>query len=93
VAVFHPIVLPAARLAAIQITQFAHRRWNRFHQCRTVSWQMSIPRSKSRSSTFRRLSGKQTYIMITRRITSGDELKQRNGLGGLYLDLRDILRS
>ena len=38
---------------------------------------------KSRSSTFRKLSGKRTYIITTRRITSGDELKQRNGLAGL----------
>jgi hypothetical protein len=30
--------------------------------------------------------------MTTRRITSGDELKQRNGLGGLALDLLDIPR-
>ena len=30
---------------------------NRFHHNRTVSWQMSIPRSASRSSTFRSDSG------------------------------------
>ena len=48
---------------------------NRFHHIRTVSWQMSIPRSQGRSSTFRKLSGKRTYIITTRRITSGDELK------------------
>jgi len=29
-------------------------------------------------------------IITTRRITSGDELKRRNGLGGLALDLRLI---
>jgi hypothetical protein len=34
-----------------------------------------VPRSKSRSSTFRNESGKRTYIMTPRRITSGDELK------------------
>jgi hypothetical protein len=28
-----------------------------------------------------------TYIITTRRITSGDELKRRNGLGGSALDL------
>jgi hypothetical protein len=36
---------------------------------------MSIPRSNSRSSTFRKLSGNRTYIITTSRITSGDELK------------------
>ena len=36
--------------------------------------------SKSRSSTLRGDSGKQMYIITTRRITSGDELKYRNGL-------------
>ncbi|MEO6716698.1 MAG: hypothetical protein ABIM50_05555 [Novosphingobium sp.] len=30
---------------------------------------------------------KRTYIMTTSRMTSGDELKQRNGLGGFALDL------
>ena len=48
---------------------------NLFHQSRTVSWQMSMPRSNSRSSTFRRHSGNRTYIITTRRITSGEELK------------------
>jgi hypothetical protein len=36
---------------------------------------MSMPRSASRSSTFRSDSGYFTYIITTRRITSGDELK------------------
>gem|GEM_PF-3447350 len=63
---------------------------NLFHQNRTVSWQRSIPRSKRKSSTFRSDNGKRTYIITTRRITSGEELKRRNGLGGLALDLRLI---
>ena len=63
---------------------------NRFHQKRIVSWQTSMPRSNSRSSTFRRESGNRTYIMTTSRMTSGDELNRRNGLGGLALDLRLI---
>ena len=46
---------------------------NRFHHIRTVSWQMSMPRSNSRSSTFLRLSGYFTYIITTKRITLGDE--------------------
>ena len=54
-----------------------------FHYSPTVSWQMSMPRSNSKSSTFRRLSGKRTYIMTTRRITSGEEWKYRNGFAGL----------
>ena len=48
---------------------------NRFHQNRTVSWQMSMPRSNSKSSTFLSDSGNRTYIMTTSRITSGEELK------------------
>src|SRR5208282_4901918 len=53
---------------------------NRFHQNRTVSWLMSIPRSAKRSSTLRSDSGYFTYIITTRRITSGELLKYRNGL-------------
>ena len=44
---------------------------------------MSMPRSASRSSTLRKLSGKRTYIITTRRMISGDELKYRNGDIGL----------
>ena len=36
--------------------------------------------------SFRNDSGKRTYIITTRRMTSGDELKQRNGLGDFALD-------
>ena len=53
---------------------------NRFHQNRTVSWLMSIPRSASKSSTLRSDSGYLTYIITTRRMTSGELLKYRNGL-------------
>src|SRR5580704_264120 len=38
---------------------------NRFHQNRTVSWLMSIPRSANRSSTLRSDSGYRTYIITT----------------------------
>ena len=62
-------------------------------QSRTVSWQMSIPRSNSRSSTFRSDSGNRMYSITTSRMTSGDEFKQPNGLGGLALDLRVIQAS
>ena len=47
-------------------------------------------RSASRSSTFRRDSGYFTYTITTSRISSGELLKQRNGFGGLALDLRLI---
>ena len=59
---------------------------NPFHHIRAVSWQMSMPRSNSRSSTFRNDSGNRTYIITTKRITSGDELNRRNGRGGLARD-------
>jgi hypothetical protein len=55
-------------------------RSKRFHQNRTVSWLMSIPRSARRSSTLRSDSGYRTYIITTRRMTSGELLKYRNGL-------------
>jgi hypothetical protein len=45
----------------------------RFHQYRTVSWQTSIPRSNSKSSTLRSDSGNRTYSSTTSRITSGEE--------------------
>src|SRR3546814_2239374 len=50
---------------------------NRFHQNRTVSWQMSMPRSNSRSSTWRSDSGNRAYIITVRRITSGELLKAK----------------
>jgi len=50
-----------------------------------VSWQISTPRSNSRSSTLRSESGYRTYIVTTSRITSGEESNQRNGLGGLVM--------
>src|ERR1039458_5764718 len=53
---------------------------NLFHQNRTVSWLMSIPRSHSRSSTLRSDSGYFTYIITARRIMSGELLKYRKGL-------------
>ena len=53
---------------------------NRFHQNLTVSWLMSIPRSARRSSTLRNDSGYLTYIITTKRTTSGELLKYRNGL-------------
>ena len=40
-----------------------------------------MPRSCSLSSTFLNESGNRTYIITAERITSGDLLKYRNGLG------------
>ena len=48
---------------------------NLFHQYRTVSWHMSIPRSNSRSSTLRSDNGNRTYIITTSLMIAGDELK------------------
>lgn len=57
----------------------AHLTGNRrpilFHLKRTVSWLISMTRSNCRSSMLRSNSGKLSYIITTRRITSGDELK------------------
>jgi hypothetical protein len=46
-----------------------------------------------RSSTLRNDRGNRAYIITTKRITSGDELKYRNGLGGFALDLRLVRAS
>ena len=51
---------------------------NRFHQNRTVSWLMSIPRSAKRSSTLRGDSGYFTYISTARRIISGELCARRH---------------
>jgi len=64
---------------------------NRFTHVRTVSWQMSMPRSKARSSTLRNDRGKRTYSITTIWITSGELSNQLNGLAGL--GLRAILPS
>ena len=57
--------------------------WLRQVNLSAPSWQMSMPRSKSRSSTLGSDSGYLTYIMTTSRITSGEESNQRNGPSGL----------
>lgn len=51
------------------------------HQKRTVSWLTSMPRSNSRSSTFRSESGNRIYNITARRMISGlvfDVLKWRS---------------
>jgi hypothetical protein len=52
---------------------------------------MSIPREQQVLNVPQRQRNR-TYTITTRRITSGDELKQRNGEGGLARDLRLILK-
>jgi len=52
---------------------------NLFHQVRTFSWLISMPRSWSKSSTCRSESGNRTYIVTAKRMISGDVLKYRNG--------------
>ena len=57
----------------------ANIRPNLFHQNRTVSWLISIPRSCKRSSTFLSDKGNRTYIITARRKISGLVLKCLNG--------------
>lgn len=59
-----------------------------FHANRTVAWQMSLPCSNNRFSSFRGGNAHRAYLIATSRITSGDELKRRNRPGGSALDLR-----
>src|SRR5271169_2082224 len=64
---------------------------NRFHQNRTVSWLISMPRSANRSSTLRSDKGYLTYIMTTRRMTSrAIEIAERVA-HGLKLDAAGFL--
>ena len=55
---------------------------NRFHQNRTVSWLMSIPRSAKRSSTLRSDSGYFTYISTARPCFIIDAKPERQTLLG-----------
>ena len=52
---------------------------NLFHQNRTVSWLILMPRSCRRSSTLRSESGKRTYSITAKRMISGLVLKYLNG--------------
>lgn len=76
---------PRMRSTRRRRTSLANIGPNLFHQNLTVEWLRSIPRSKSRCPTFRSDNGNRMYISTTRRITSGDELKYRNGLSDLAL--------
>lgn len=66
---------PRMRLTRCRRMSVANIGPKRFHQSRTVSWQTSIPRSKSRSSTLRNDSGNRTYNITASRMISGEELK------------------
>jgi hypothetical protein len=48
---------------------------NLFHQNQNVSWLISMPRSCSRSSTFRSDNGNRMYIITARRMICGLVLK------------------
>lgn len=50
---------------------------------------MSMPRSNTRSSTLRNDSGKRMYIITTRRMISGDELRYWNWLTDLLISRLD----
>nr|WP_277979002.1 hypothetical protein [Sphingomonas phyllosphaerae] len=63
------------RLTRWRRTSSANSAPHLFHHSLTVQWQMSIPRSNSRSSTFRSGSRKRTYISTISLITYGEELK------------------
>ena len=52
---------------------------NLFHQNRTVSWLISMPRSCISSSKLRSESGKRTYSITARRMISGLVLRYLNG--------------
>ena len=52
---------------------------NLFHQTRTVSWLISMPRSCRRSSTLWSESGNRTYSITAKRMISGLVLKYLNG--------------
>ena len=72
------------RIDRIRLTRFlrisaANIGPNLFHQNRTVSWLISMPRSCRRSSTLRSESGKRTYSITAKRMISGLVLKYLNG--------------
>ena len=66
-----------------------HSGPNRFHHIRTVSRKISTPHSNSRPSTFLRLSGYFTYIITTRRITSGRGVEVAEWAGGVAFARHD----
>ena len=73
------------RLTRCRLISPANIGPNLFHQSRTVSWQMSIPRSHSRSSTFLRVSGK--YLPET------GQLIVYSGEVKLHADVGSAIRS
>lgn len=69
----HRFAIALQRRSAARQMSPANNGPNLFHHSLTVSWQISVPRSNSRSSTFRNDSGMRMDVSITRRITSGKE--------------------
>lgn len=80
-----PSVKPRLRLLRCRLMSLANNGPNLFHHIHMVSWQISMPRSASKSPTLRKLSGNLAYIITTSWITSGDELKYRNVRAGFAI--------
>jgi hypothetical protein len=76
----HRIEMPVpVRIRPLMHAPFTNIGPNRFHHNRTVSWQISMPRSKRTSLTWRSDSGYGIYIITVRRIILGDELIYQYG--------------
>lgn len=63
---------PRIRLTRLRRISPANIGPNLFHQCRAVSWKMSMPHSNKRSFTFRSDNGSRTYMR-----TQADHLGRR----------------
>jgi hypothetical protein len=73
------VQMPLPIRMSAKVLNAANNGPKRFHQNRTVSWLISIPRSCRRSSTFRSDRGYRTYIITARRMIAGLVLKYLNG--------------
>lgn len=84
----HPAVSMALQMLPhvfVRPGELRMAEWSEFDIEEAV-WTIPAAKTKMRRSD----SGNRTYISTTRRITPGDELKQRKGLGGFALDFRRI---
>jgi hypothetical protein len=68
------------RLTCIHTTSAANIGVNGCHPNCTVAWQMSLPRSCSRSSSSRCDKRNRTYIIAAKRMIAGLVVKERKGL-------------
>jgi hypothetical protein len=60
---------------------------DRFHQCRTVTWQMSIPRSNSRGFDVPNEQRETDYIITTRRIRLAQSPRHQRARKLMHLGL------